>query len=315
MRAQRIRETGWLKAWRSDDVAAAKAEQALLAEYGIKSELLDRQAISALEPNILPVYSVGLLHTQTASVDSPGNVVKAYARMFAGAGGEVRPSEIKVDRAGRRRLARRAVGWRIPARHVVVALGPWSADMLRPLGYRVPLATERGYHREYTPNPARQLLRPIHDAEGSLPDDADGERHPRHLWRRTRPTRDAPSIFAQLDAVVPLARGVVEFGERRRRNLARRAADLARQPADDRARAAAFRPVACLRQPAYRLHHGAGDGRGDRRDDRRRAAAVRCGARLRRAVTSDGRAAVFFRRPGQASSASATRNHTPRHDC
>ena len=82
--AQRIRETGWLKAWRSDALAAAKQEQAFLAEYGIASRILDRQAISALEPNIVPVYKVGLLHTQTASVDSPGDVVKAYARMFAG---------------------------------------------------------------------------------------------------------------------------------------------------------------------------------------------------------------------------------------
>src|SRR5215475_15146428 len=154
----RIRETGWLKAWRSDNVAAAKADQTALAEYGIRSELLDRQAISALEPNILPVYSVGLLHTETASVDSPGNVTKAYARMFAGAGGEIRRSDIKS-------LARDGDGWRVGlsdgelrARHVVVALGPWSPDLLRPLGYRVPLATERGYHREFAPNAARQLL-------------------------------------------------------------------------------------------------------------------------------------------------------------
>src|SRR6202171_6298636 len=59
--AQRIRETGWLKAWRSDAVGAAKEEQAFLAEYGIASQLLDRQALSALEPNIVPVYKVGLL--------------------------------------------------------------------------------------------------------------------------------------------------------------------------------------------------------------------------------------------------------------
>src|ERR1700716_171108 len=94
--AQRIRETGWLKAWRSDAVGAAKAEQAFLAESGIASQLLDRQAISALEPNILPVYKVGLLHTQTASVDSPGAVVKAYARMFSGAGGAIRQADIKA---------------------------------------------------------------------------------------------------------------------------------------------------------------------------------------------------------------------------
>jgi D-amino-acid dehydrogenase len=210
--AQRIRETGWLKAWRSDAVDAAKQEQAFLAEYGIESRLLDRQAISALEPNILPVYKVGLLHTQTASVDSPGAVVKAYARMFTGAGGEIRRSEIKAIVPG-------GEGWRvmladgaISARHVVVALGPWSADLLRPLGYRVPLAFERGYHREFKPNPARSLQRPIHDAEGSFLM-TPMEQGIRVTSGVELTARDAPSSFAQLDQVIPLARGVVEFGE------------------------------------------------------------------------------------------------------
>jgi D-amino-acid dehydrogenase len=208
----RIRETGWLKAWRSDNLAAAKADQAALTEYGIKSELLDRQGISALEPNILPVYSVGLLHTETASVDSPGNVVKAYAKMVAGAGGEVRQSEITS-------IAPDATGWRVVlsngevrARHVVVALGPWAPDLLRPLGYRVPLAWERGYHREFTPNPARQLRRPIHDAENAFLM-TPMEQGIRVTSGVELTARDAPSNYAQLDEVVPLARSVAEFGE------------------------------------------------------------------------------------------------------
>jgi D-amino-acid dehydrogenase len=210
--AQRIRETGWLKAWRSDAVAAAKAEQAFLAEYGIESRLLDRHDISALEPTILPVYKVGLLHTQTASVDSPGEVVKAYARMFLGAGGEIRQSGVEA-------ISPDGNGWRVTlvdgtvsARHVVVALGPWSADLLRPLGYRVPLAFERGYHREFKPNPARSLQRPIHDAEGSFLM-TPMEQGIRVTSGVELTARDAPSSFAQLDAVVPVARGVVEFGE------------------------------------------------------------------------------------------------------
>src|SRR6266404_5258864 len=210
--AQRIRETGWLKAWRSDAVAAAKQEQALLTEYGVASQLLDRQAISALEPSILPVYRVGLLHTQTASVDSPGAVVKAYARMFAGSGGEIRQWDIKA-------IVPDGEGWRvvladvgISARHIVVALGPWSADLLRPLGYRIPLAFERGYHREFKPNPVRSLLRPIHDAEGSFLM-TPMEQGIRVTTGVELTARDAPSSFAQLDAVVPVAHGVVEFGE------------------------------------------------------------------------------------------------------
>ena len=209
---QRIRESGWLKAWRSDAHDAASAQQAALADYGIKSELLDRQAISALEPNILPVYKVGLLHTQTASVDSPGNVVKAYARMFEGAGGTIRRSEIKA-------ITPEADGWRViladdelGARHVVVALGPWSAGLLRPLGYRVPLATERGYHQEFRPNPSRKLLRPIHDAEtGFLMTPMENGIRVTSGVELTY--RDAPSSFGQLERSVAAARGVVEFGD------------------------------------------------------------------------------------------------------
>jgi D-amino-acid dehydrogenase len=208
--AHRIRETGWLKAWRSDALAAARQEQAFLAEYGIDSRILDRQAISALEPNILPVYKVGLLHTQTASVDSPGEVVKAYARMFSGAGGEIRQSDIRA-------IVPDGEGWRvandaISARHVVVALGPWSPDLLRPLGYRVPMAFERGYHREFKPNPARPLHRPIHDAEGSFLM-TPMEQGIRITSGVELTSRDAPSSFAQLDAVIPVARGALEFGE------------------------------------------------------------------------------------------------------
>lgn len=209
---KRIRETGWLKAWRSDNVGAAKADQTALAEYGIKSELLDRQAISALEPGILPVYSVGLLHTETASVDSPGNVTKAYARMFAGAGGGIRRSDIKS-------ITGDGDGWRVAladgdirARHVVVALGPWSPDLLRPLGYRVPLATERGYHREFVPNASRPLRRPIHDAENAFLM-TPMENGIRVTSGVELTARDAPSSYAQLDEVMPLARSVVEFGE------------------------------------------------------------------------------------------------------
>src|SRR5258708_14174333 len=132
--------------------------------------------------------------------------------MLAGAGGEIRQSDIKA-------IVPDGEGWRvvladggISARHVVVALGPWSADLLRPLGYRVPLAFERGYHREFEPNPARSLQRPIHDAEGSFLM-TPMEQGIRVTSGVELTSRDAPSSFAQLDQVVPVARSVVEFGE------------------------------------------------------------------------------------------------------
>jgi D-amino-acid dehydrogenase len=74
------------------------------------------------------------------------------------------------------------------------------------------LAFERGYHREFKPNPARSLLRPIHDAEGSFLM-TPMEQGIRVTSGVELTARDAPSSFAQLDQVVPMARGVAEFGE------------------------------------------------------------------------------------------------------
>ncbi len=132
--------------------------------------------------------------------------------MLAGSGGEIRRADI-------RSIVSDGSGWRVVladgalrARHVVIALGPWSADLLRPLGYRVPLAAERGYHREFKPNAARTLRRPIHDAEAAFLM-TPMENGIRVTSGVELTSRDAPSSFAQLDAAVPLARGVVEFGE------------------------------------------------------------------------------------------------------
>jgi D-amino-acid dehydrogenase len=83
---------------------------------------------------------------------------------------------------------------------------------LRPLGYRVPLAFERGYHREFKPNPARSLRRPIYDIDGGFIM-TPMEQGIRVTSGVELTGRDAPSSFAQLDQVVPLARGVAEFGD------------------------------------------------------------------------------------------------------
>lgn len=208
----RIRETGWLKAWRTDATSAAVAEQKLLAEFGIASDLLDRQAISALEPGIVPVYQTGLLHKDTASVDSPGAVVAAYAAMLAASGGKIRKAEVKSFSRDDTAWSIRLSDGNVEARRLVVALGPWSADLLATLGYRVPLATERGYHQEFKASSTRTLNRPVHDSDGGFLM-TPMENGIRITTGIELANRDAASDYGQLEAVIPAARGVLEFGE------------------------------------------------------------------------------------------------------
>ncbi len=100
---------------------------------------------------------------EIASVSDPAAVTAAYAGLFARDGGEIRTGEVQ-------RLVQQAGAWRVnlaehavEAKDVVVALGPWSADLLGTLGYRFPLAMKRGYHRHYRPKGDATLNRPVVD--------------------------------------------------------------------------------------------------------------------------------------------------------
>src|SRR5260370_9770902 len=79
----------------------------------------------------------------------PGLLTKAYADLFVSKGGRFLKGDARC-------LAQDPSGWSLPAddgpitsREVVVALGPWSDDVFRPLGYDIPLAVNRGYHLHY----------------------------------------------------------------------------------------------------------------------------------------------------------------------
>ena len=55
------------------------------------------------------------------------------------------------------------------AKAVVVALGPWSDDVLRPLGYRIPLGVKRGYHMHFKREGNATLNRPVIDVHTAMP--------------------------------------------------------------------------------------------------------------------------------------------------
>ena len=71
-----------------------------------------------------------------------------------------------------RSLHRAGRGWRvetneggIDAPEVVVALGPWLSDLLKPLGLKLPLMVKRGYHRHFHAQGNAGLARPVLDTD------------------------------------------------------------------------------------------------------------------------------------------------------
>jgi len=176
-----------------------------------RSQLLARQAIPRSSRTSCRLQGWSLAH-HTASVDSPGAVVKAICSDGRWLRWRDRRCEIKAivpaARAARGGL-KRAAGF---GRMSWFALGPWSADLLTALGYRVRGIFDAGYIR--VSSERHVIASPIlSEAASSV---ADGEGITSLRGRATDEMR--PPRSPMLDQVVRRARRCREFGRRSANN-------------------------------------------------------------------------------------------------
>ena len=208
-----IRPSGWIKAFRTEKTLAEGAIEARrIRDYGLTFDALDAPALAKIEPSLEGFAGAIVLRDPAACLD-PGGLTAAYAGLFARNGGRLFAGDA-------RSLEQTPHGWSVAteaglveAGEAVVALGPWSDDIFRPLGYAIPLGVKRGYHMHYRPAGNGVLNHPVLDVDGGylVAPMAQGMRL---TTGAEFALRDAPPSSAMLDAVEPLARKSFPLGER-----------------------------------------------------------------------------------------------------
>ena len=141
--------------------AAASAER-LRATYGVRSRPMSPDELGAAEP-ILRQTGAGAIHWEDSwSITDPGGLVDAYADLFRQRGGVIRTGDAETLQPSANGWSVQAADGLIEAEAVVVALGPWSPELLRRFGYRFSMVRKRGYHRHW--RSAKTLSIPLLDA-------------------------------------------------------------------------------------------------------------------------------------------------------
>ncbi len=146
--ADLIQPHGHLYLYRSmEHLAKDRAGWDLRRAHGARIETLDRAGIRALEPAVGENYNVGIFLPDHAHCASPYRYARAVAAAFQRAGGVVRQDRIvTLTVADGRATGAQGEQARYDADEVVVAAGVWSKPLLAPLGHRIPLEAQRGYH-------------------------------------------------------------------------------------------------------------------------------------------------------------------------
>ena len=139
-------------------------DYAIRCEKGGDLERIGANQLRTIEPNVDRSFQAAILIKGQARAASPGRLGTVLAD-------KARALGVLFERREIVSLNRAPSGWRIQcdgkvieADKVVLSAGAWSPGLLEPLGYKVPLVAERGYHVEF-PNPGVALSNSLMDAD------------------------------------------------------------------------------------------------------------------------------------------------------
>ncbi|MEE3626554.1 FAD-binding oxidoreductase [Nitrospirillum sp. BR 11752] len=99
-----------------------------------------------LPPALRARVTGGMTYTGTGHVNDPHGLTQDLAATFVARGGRIEKAEVRALETDGARWRLRHDSGVIEAGAVLVAMGVDSGTLLEPLGYRVPLIAERGYH-------------------------------------------------------------------------------------------------------------------------------------------------------------------------
>lgn len=209
---RRLSESGWLKIYREEPKQVfGPLENDLYQQNAITIDLLDKNDIYDLEPQLKPVFRSGYLLKDSTSVNNPSALLNEYFEDFLKHGGTFHQQEINS-------ISRSASGFELETSErklqtdvLVVCLGPWSGKLLETMGYKVNLGVERGYHQHFTVQSDGQLSRPIHDINAGYIL-APMEQGLRLTTGVELNHRDAQPNYSQLNQVIPRAREAINLG-------------------------------------------------------------------------------------------------------
>lgn len=163
-----LNQGGALKVYRREQsLRRERLECELFDRCGVKYTRLERNEVYELEPDLKRIFIGGRLIDDTLSLRNPQKLCQAYARLYTDAGGVFERAEVRALRAHQSAWELTTEQGTSRVDRVVVCLGAWTPELIASLGYRNPLAIERGYHAIFTAQSGCRLSRPLYDSDAS----------------------------------------------------------------------------------------------------------------------------------------------------
>ncbi|KIC26912.1 MULTISPECIES: NAD(P)/FAD-dependent oxidoreductase [unclassified Leisingera] len=161
-----IRDSYYVHASRNPEEADLNSlGNRLRAAQGADMERIGAADLRDLEPALTTEFQAAILIKGQARALSPGKIGAVLAEKFLSMGGEIQTRTVRGI------LPSETGGWTYTTEagqdwtpKLVLAMGVWSGELLKPLGIKIPMEAERGYHVSF-PAPGVALNNSIMDMD------------------------------------------------------------------------------------------------------------------------------------------------------
>lgn len=140
----------------------------LRIDKGAPVEIVRDGEIRDIEPAISEDYHSAVIIKDQGRAAAPGRLCKVLADKAKAQGAKFVRTEVRgIEKTPDAGYLLVTPEGEIPVRRLVLAAGIWSADLLKSLGVKLPLISERGYHLEFS-DPGVALNHSVADVQGKF---------------------------------------------------------------------------------------------------------------------------------------------------
>ncbi len=155
-----VENKGILYIWNDKDLKSRELEIKVRDELGVKQQLVNKQEIHDLEPNIKPFYHGGVYYPYARHARNPKKILLKFFELFLKKGGKFEKSNIQDIKFDDQKPIFKSDLKEYKFDKIIIACGAFSKKLTDKLNEKIPLDTERGYHVHFK-NCDNLLSRPV----------------------------------------------------------------------------------------------------------------------------------------------------------
>ena len=141
-----VENKGILYIWNDKDLKSRELEIKVREELGVKQQLVNKDEIHDLEPNIKPFYHAGVYYPYARHARNPKKILLKLFELFIKKGGKFNKMNVQDINFDDDSPVFITDNNRYSFDRVVIACGAFSKKLTDKLDEKIPLDTERGYH-------------------------------------------------------------------------------------------------------------------------------------------------------------------------